>query len=282
MKFTSAIVVLAAAVATTSAATVGPTAGQDLCCAANQQRARNGLPPLKWLPSIDTAAQRHSEYQRSIGRITHSGGNAQTSSLAARLDAVNFDYRTAAENVGASFPSVDSVTTAWMNSPGHRANILGRALTVCGGGLAGPGNYFTIDFASPMNGNDANSFYTLQCSGSKSLGAYNGNSQIPHKPQTSAAPPKPPVQPSTAPKPPVQPPVAPKPPVQPTAVPKPPVQPTTAPKPPVQPPVSPKPPVQPPVQPGNGKCKLVPKGSIAAGKCKPCKQCGTKASPFRR
>ncbi|KAJ2556445.1 hypothetical protein GGH95_005365, partial [Coemansia sp. RSA 1836] len=220
MKFTSAIVVLAAAVASSSAATVGPTIGQDLCCATNQQRARNGLPALKWLPSIDTAAQRHSEYQRSIGRITHSGGSAQTSNLSARLESVGFNYRTAAENVGAGFGSVDSVTTAWMNSPGHRANIMGSGSTVCGGGLAAAGSYYTIDYASPMNPSDANGFYTLQCSGSKSLGAYTGSSPVapvqppvPHKP--TPTPPKPPVQPTAAPKPPVQPPVAPKPSAQP-------------------------------------------------------------------
>ncbi|KAJ2578997.1 hypothetical protein GGH95_003338, partial [Coemansia sp. RSA 1836] len=272
MKLTSAIAVLAAIVASASAATHAPTAGQDLCCAANKERVQRGIPALKWSPAIDAAAQRQSEYQRSIGRISHYGPPGSLYELGGRLDAVGFGFRTAAENVGGGFKNVDGVTTRWMNSDGHRANILSRVSTVCGGGLANAGGYYTIDFSSPMNLNDDKSYYTLQCSGSKSLGAYTGSSPVT---------PKPPVQPSVAPKPSAQPPVGhkptptpPKPPVQPTAAPKPPVQPPVQPpvghKPTPQPPVAPKPPVV-PANPGNGKCKLVPKGSIAAGKCKPCK-----------
>ncbi|KAJ2335811.1 hypothetical protein GGI00_001169, partial [Coemansia sp. RSA 2681] len=220
MKFTSAIVVLAAAVASASAATHSPTVGQDLCCAANQERARNGVAPLKWSSAIDAAAQRHSEYQRSIGTRSHFGPSGQLYGLGGRLEAVGFGYRTAAENVGNGFGSVNSITTAWMESKGHRANMLASGSTVCGGGLANAGGFYTINLASPMNPSDANGFYTLQCSGSKSLGAYTGSSPVapiqppvPHKP--TPTPPKPPVQPSVAPKPPVQPPVAPKPSAQP-------------------------------------------------------------------
>ncbi|KAJ2447268.1 hypothetical protein GGF42_005483 [Coemansia sp. RSA 2424] len=233
MKLTSAIAVLAAIVAFASAATHAPTAGQDLCCAANKERVQRGIPALKWSPAIDAAAQRQSEYQRSLGRYSHFGPPGKLYELAGRLEAVGFGFRTAAENVGSGFKNVDSITTRWMNSDGHRAHMLGRGSTVCGGGLANAGGFYTINLASPMNPSDANGFYTLQCSGSKSLGAYTGNSPVT------------PVQP------------------------------------PVQPPVAPKPPMM-PANPGNGKCKLVPKGSIAAGKCKPCKQCGPKASPFRR
>ncbi|KAJ2806834.1 hypothetical protein H4S07_003713, partial [Coemansia furcata] len=60
MKFTSTIAVLAAAIATASADTRGPTVGQDLCCASNQQRAMKGLPALQWDPVIDTIAQHQS------------------------------------------------------------------------------------------------------------------------------------------------------------------------------------------------------------------------------
>ncbi|KAJ2344056.1 hypothetical protein GGH92_004647 [Coemansia sp. RSA 2673] len=304
MKLASAIAVLAAVIATVSADTRGPTSGQDLCCAANQERARRGIPSLKWSPSIDRAAQQQSEYQRSIGRISHDGPPGQLNKLGGRLQSVGFGYRTAGENIGGGFNNVNDVTATWMNSPGHKAAILGRESTVCGGGLAN-GGYYTINFASPMNKNDEKGYYNLQCSGSKSLGAYtDGDNAIPHKPQPPVVqPPKPPVAPPTPkpqppPKPPVQPPKppvvqppTPKPPVVQPPTPKPPVvqpqppvvghKPTPQPQPPVQPPVQPQPPVKPPT-PGNGKCKLVPKGSIAAGKCKPCKQCGSKPSPFRR
>ncbi|KAJ2813080.1 hypothetical protein GGI24_006582, partial [Coemansia furcata] len=168
MKLSSAIAVLAAVVASVSADTRGPTVGQDLCCAANKERAQRGIPALRWAPSIDIIAQHQSEYQRSIGKISHDGPPGQLNKLGGRLQSVGFGYRTAAENIGSGFSNVDGITAAWMKSDGHRDATLARSSTVCGGGVAA-GGYYTIDFASSMNTNDDKSHYILQCSGSKSL-----------------------------------------------------------------------------------------------------------------
>ncbi|KAJ2003375.1 hypothetical protein H4R26_003109 [Coemansia thaxteri] len=298
MKLTSAVVVLSAAAASVLAATYPPTAGQDLCCAANQVRSRAGLAPLKWLPSIDSAAQGHSNYQRGLGHITHEQiRGTPTFEPADRLTSVGFVFSVAAENVGSGFKNTDDVSTMWENSPGHKINIL-RPVTVCGGAVANPGAFYTIDFAKPMRSSDNNGYYTLQCNGTKSLGAYTSGEPIPHNPQTQTpvghkptpAPPKPvpsPPKPVPSPTKPAPPPAkTTAPPVKSTPPPvKPvssvaPVHTTYIPAPPPLPPVVPSLPPPPPSK--GGKCRLVPKGSIAAGKCKPCKNCGTKASPFRR
>ncbi|KAJ2415922.1 hypothetical protein GGF47_005477, partial [Coemansia sp. RSA 2524] len=160
---------------------------------------------------------------------------------------------------------------AWMASPGHKANILSKSFTVCGGGSANPGLFMTVDFASPMDEADESKYYNLSCAGSTSNGANSvGSTPVPHTPQpatSSAAPSKPaPTKPASS-----KLPVA-------TSAPTP----TPAPSPPA--PVKPVTPVKPVVPvvpaPAPGKCKRMPKGSIAAGKCKACKKCAS--SPLRR
>ncbi|KAJ1645714.1 hypothetical protein J3B02_000192 [Coemansia erecta] len=274
MKLVSAIAVLAATISSINAqSSVGPTVGQDLCCATNVERAKRGLSTLKWVRELETSSQRHSDYQRSTGVMDHmEKPGTQTYALGGRLEAVGFDYSTAGENLGTGFDDVDSLTTAWMNSPGHRANILGQGYTVCGGAVANPGGFYTINYAAPMSGYKP-VLYDLKCSGSKSLGATpQGGSPAPaaasptpvgHSAQSSSAPQA--VAPAVT-----------------TVVNNNGSSSTT-----------PQPVGHSAPQPANtngpsssgspsGKCKRVPKGSIAAGKCKPCKKCGANASPFRR
>ncbi len=55
----------------------------------------------------------------------------------AEPDAARYGYRAA-----------NDVMAAWMNSPGHRANILNCSFSENGLGLGDPGYYWTQDFAS--------------------------------------------------------------------------------------------------------------------------------------
>jgi len=50
-------------------------------------------------------------------------------------------YRTAGENIAAGQQTPQEVVTAWMNSPGHRANILNKSFTHIGVGYAKGGSY---------------------------------------------------------------------------------------------------------------------------------------------
>ncbi|KAJ1807092.1 hypothetical protein LPJ75_004888 [Coemansia sp. RSA 2598] len=304
MKLIAAIAVLAATLSSVNAQNfVAPTVGQHLCCASNQQRG-NQRPELYWVRELDTSSQRHSDYQRSTGVMDHMEKPGTTTyALGGRLEAAGFKYSTAGENLGTGFDDVDSLTTAWMNSPGHRANVMGQGYTVCGGAVANPGGFYTINYAAPMSGYKP-AMYKLNCQGSKSLGAQLvGSSPSPSpSPTTSAAPPighnaqttAPAAAQSSAPA------------AQPEAEAVTTVVSTNANGNKVVTVVrvvsnssnaNSNAGTPPPVghnaqeQTGNnssnsgspsGKCKRVPKGSIAAGKCKPCKKCGPKASPFRR
>ncbi|KAI9506414.1 hypothetical protein GGI25_005942 [Coemansia spiralis] len=282
MKFATAASILALAAAV-SADTAAHTVGQDLCCAANANRAQKGLPALKWLPALDQIAAAHNNYQVKAGVLDHfENTGSSTYSLANRLTTVNFEFSTAGENIANGFNSVASVETAWMNSEGHRDNILSTSFTVCGGAVSATGGYYTVDFASPMDAADNNSYYTLQCKNGLSVGATNG--------QAAAKPPA--ASPSAVPSPVVHGALSPAPaapssaaavassvhhsPVAHAAAE------TTA------------------AQPNSGssgsssgssgsnsgssgsnKPIRMPKGSIAAGKCKACTRCSN-GSPFRR
>jgi len=55
-------------------------------------------------------------------------------------------YKSAGENIAKGQRSAQEVVTAWMNSEGHRANILNRSYTHIGVGYVQDGNYWTQMF----------------------------------------------------------------------------------------------------------------------------------------
>lgn len=61
---------------------------------------------------------------------------------------LSFAGRTKGENIAYGQRDAAAVMSAWMNSPGHRANILNCGFTKIGIGYSASGNYWTQDFAS--------------------------------------------------------------------------------------------------------------------------------------
>ena len=64
--------------------------------------------------------------------VTHAEPN--NFSFGVRIRAQGFTYTAAAENVAAGQASVAAVMTSWMNSPGHRTNILNKTYKFFGAG----------------------------------------------------------------------------------------------------------------------------------------------------
>lgn len=83
----------------------------------NEERVQRGLPELQTADALRTIARRHSQRMMAEGTIFHS------STFALEIEAVFPDWASVGENVGVS-PDVPSVHRAYMDSPGHRANIL--------------------------------------------------------------------------------------------------------------------------------------------------------------
>lgn len=114
----------------------------------NAERAKAGCAPLTINDKLMTAAQRHSQDQADHQRMSHDGSDG--SDVGERLDRVGYAWRAYGENVAWNQRTPAAVMDAWMNSPGHRANILNCSFTEIGVGVAtSNGPYWTQDFGTP-------------------------------------------------------------------------------------------------------------------------------------
>ncbi len=96
----------------------------------NQERAKEGLAPLSIDKNVEKAATvRAKEIQSSFSHTRPNG-----SSFATALNESGVSYRGAGENIAWGQKTPENVVTAWMNSPGHRTNIMNANYTKIGVG----------------------------------------------------------------------------------------------------------------------------------------------------
>ena len=96
----------------------------------NEIRAENGLSALTAETSLTAAANcRAKEVSESFSHTRPDGSSCFTV-----LREYNVDYMGAGENIAMGFTSAEAVVAAWMNSDGHRANILNASFTKLGVG----------------------------------------------------------------------------------------------------------------------------------------------------
>lgn len=122
----------------------------ELLVAVNEERRKAGLGPLCPNDKLTSAAQKHSEDMAHNNFMSHTGSDG--SSMSQRVDRESFRWSNLGENVAAGQQDVASVMRAWMNSSGHRRNILGN-FKFFGGGMARNSNarygiYWTQVFGS--------------------------------------------------------------------------------------------------------------------------------------
>ncbi|GIM91641.1 CAP domain-containing protein [Paractinoplanes toevensis] len=114
----------------------------------NAQRTSRGCGALKIDNRLVKAARGHSADMVSERFFSHTGSNG--SSFVAREVAAGYPKRdAAAENIAWGYRTPKDVVTGWMNSPGHRANILNCRSIAVGVGVAytsGGAPYWTQDF----------------------------------------------------------------------------------------------------------------------------------------
>lgn len=116
----------------------------------NIERAKVGLAPLRVDDQLNEAAQFHSDDQARRNTLTHYGPNGE--SPGDRIAATGYQFRMWAENAAMGYSSAESVMNGWMNSSGHRANILRAGVSEIGLGLAYTPSgipYWTQVFAEP-------------------------------------------------------------------------------------------------------------------------------------
>lgn len=110
----------------------------------NVERSRRGLRPLSSNSLLSNAAKMHSTRMASVSGIVGLSGAMQHVLLGSDLPTVQTradysgyaNYRAWGENIAYGYNTAQAVVTAWMNSPGHRANILSTTFTEIGVGLA--------------------------------------------------------------------------------------------------------------------------------------------------
>ncbi|KAI9594528.1 hypothetical protein BDF19DRAFT_414575 [Syncephalis fuscata] len=117
-----------------------------MVCLVNQERVQRGLNALGPNAALDNAAQRHSDDQAKMNTMTHTGSDGSDPSK--RVSEAGYDWTSMAENVAYGYPDEQTCMTKWMQSPGHRANILKTGLTHFGSavGYSGSTPYYTQDF----------------------------------------------------------------------------------------------------------------------------------------
>jgi uncharacterized protein YkwD len=132
------------------AAVSAPLAVSDMLGAVNGVRAQSGLPALTESWNLDMAAIDHSTDMAQRRTMSHSGYDG--SNAGQRIAANGYSAGTWGENVAAGQQDVVSVMSAWMNSAGHRANILNPAFSAIGFAAVTAANgtiYWTMVLAAP-------------------------------------------------------------------------------------------------------------------------------------
>ncbi|WP_354644064.1 CAP domain-containing protein [Kitasatospora camelliae] len=115
----------------------------------NQERGRNGCSPVKGNAQLDAAAQAHSDDMAARGFFDHT--NPDGEGPQPRIERAGYRWSRWGENIARGQKDAAAVMNSWMNSPGHRANILNCNFTELGIGVhLGPGGpWWTQDFGTP-------------------------------------------------------------------------------------------------------------------------------------
>ena len=99
-------------------------------CLINEQRTEHGLPKLAPSDKLDRSAQGWTDSMVNSDEFTHG------SAFMDRISATGFDWTTVGENIATGYETPSSVVRAWMNSPGHCANVLDPSYREVGTGLS--------------------------------------------------------------------------------------------------------------------------------------------------
>lgn len=110
----------------------------------NAERAKNGLSALQMDESVRKVARVKSSDMSQNNYFSHTSPTYGTPFE--MLKSYGISYKSAGENIAQGYTSPEAVVNGWMNSSGHRANILNASYTHIGIGYEANGNYWTQMF----------------------------------------------------------------------------------------------------------------------------------------
>lgn len=137
-----------ASAATVCASTDGPTAqtstvtlANAALCLVNQERTSRGLKPLKANKRLGKAATGHADEMVAKGYFSHDSANG--ASFVDRIRNAGYIAKRALPTLGEDLAwgsgplgTPREIVKGWMESPGHRANLLNRKFREAGMGVA--------------------------------------------------------------------------------------------------------------------------------------------------
>ena len=130
--------------ATTPASSAVSAFEQQVVELTNQERAKNGLPALKLDTELSKVARDKSKDMQTKNYFSHT--SPTYGSPFDMMKAYGISYKSAGENIAMGQRSPQEVVQAWMNSQGHRENIMNANFTHIGVGHVTTGNYWTQMF----------------------------------------------------------------------------------------------------------------------------------------
>ncbi|MFC4009604.1 CAP domain-containing protein [Nonomuraea purpurea] len=129
-----------------AASSVGTTLENEVVKLTNAERAKGGCRPLTHDPKVRAAAFAHSSEMARTGNMDHTSADGRQ--MQDRLKGVG-RVSAMAENIAEGQRSAAEVMGSWMNSPGHRRNIMNCDYTHIGVGAvksSGGRIFWTQDF----------------------------------------------------------------------------------------------------------------------------------------
>lgn len=117
---------------------------QEVIRLVNIERAKYGLPALTEDWELSRVARYKSQDMKDKKYFSHT--SPTYGSPFDMMRSFGLSYRTAGENIAMGQRTPQQVVNAWMNSSGHRANILNSSYKKIGVGYVASGNYWTQMF----------------------------------------------------------------------------------------------------------------------------------------
>lgn len=98
----------------------------------NNERVKNGLPPFTMSNKLSHVARLKSEDMQVNNYFDHE--SPKYGRLSDMMKHFGIVFKTAGENIAMGYPNPEAVVEGWMNSPGHRSNILNKNFNIIGVG----------------------------------------------------------------------------------------------------------------------------------------------------
>ena len=119
---------------------------QEVIHLVNEIRIEYGLHPLAYDWELSRVARYKSQDMKDNRYFSHTSPVYGTPFQ--MINNFGISYKSAGENIARGYTTPQAVVSGWMNSSGHRANILNSSYTRIGVGYVQNGNYWTQMFIS--------------------------------------------------------------------------------------------------------------------------------------